>query len=525
MRYAQHLSTRQTPQSQPIPGSTQVQNSAGGYAWQVDCWALLDRFLILGTEGGSYYATEKELTLTAGHGLLDCISADGLRTVARIVEVSESGRAPKNDPAIFALAACSGAGDEATRVAALEALPRVCRIGTHLFQFTRDVEAFRGWGPALRKAVGRWYTEKTPGDLAYQCVKYRNRGGTTHRDVLRLSHPKAMDGEQNALLCWIAGKTPEGDLPRIVTAFEQAQTCADSADAIAILRDCPALPWEAFPSEILAKPAVWEAMIPTLPLTALMRNLARMTANTALRPMTGRSAEVVARLTDAEALRKARVHPIQALTTMLTYAAGRGLRGSLTWTPIPQIVDALDEAFYLSFGNVEPTGKRLLLAVDTSGSMMSGNVAGVIGLTPRKAATAMAMVAARTEAQWQAVGFSDHVAPVALSARQRLNDAMRVFDGPPHSTDCALPMLWALENNIEADCFVIYTDSETWFGAIHPAQALRQYREKTGIPAKLVVCAMVANNLSIADPEDAGMMDVVGFDTATPQIISDFARH
>jgi hypothetical protein len=42
--------------------------------------------------------------------------------------------------------------------------------------------------------------------------------------------------------------------------------------------------------------------------------------------------------------------------------------------------------------------------------------------------------------------------------------------------------------------------------------------------ARLVVGGMVSNGFSIADPNDPGMLDVVGFDTATPQLISDFAR-
>jgi 60 kDa SS-A/Ro ribonucleoprotein len=45
-----------------------------------------------------------------------------------------------------------------------------------------------------------------------------------------------------------------------------------------------------------------------------------------------------------------------------------------------------------------------------------------------------------------------------------------------------------------------------------------------GIPAQLVVVGMVANRFTIADPDDAGMLDVVGMDTATPQVITDFAR-
>ena len=85
-------------------------------------------------------------------------------------------------------------------------------------------------------------------------------------------------------------------------------------------------------------------------------------------------------------------------------------------------------------------------------------------------------------------------------------------------------MLYAAARGVEVDTFVIYTDSETWAGDIHPAQALRDYRRASGIDARLVVVGMVANGFSIADPADPGMLDVVGFDTATPQLISDFAR-
>ena len=91
------------------------------------------------------------------------------------------------------------------------------------------------------------------------------------------------------------------------------------------------------------------------------------------------------------------------------------------------------------------------------------------------------------------------------------------------TTDCAQPMLWAMENKVKADVFVVYTDSETWHGTIHPTQALDQYRQKTGIPARLAVVGMTANKFSIADPNDAGMLDVVGFDTAAPDLIREFA--
>jgi 60 kDa SS-A/Ro ribonucleoprotein len=117
----------------------------------------LDRFLILGSEGGAYYATERQLTLENARCVERCVDEDGARTVARIAAVSESGRAPKNDPALLALAIAAKRGDDATRAAALQALPRVARTATHLFAFAEALEQFGGWGRCTRRAVADWY--------------------------------------------------------------------------------------------------------------------------------------------------------------------------------------------------------------------------------------------------------------------------------------------------------------------------------------------------------------------------------
>ena len=241
-------------------------------------------------------------------------------------------------------------------------------------------------------------------------------------------------------------------------------------------------------------------------------------------------------------IRKARVHPIALLAALRTYASGRGVRGRGTWAPVPQLVDALDAAFYTAFENVEPTGKRFLLALDVSGSMAGGCVAGVPGLTPRDASAALALVTAATETRYEMVGFfagsrgwsggtsrfagrADGITPLAISPRQRLDDVVRTVSNLPFGgTDCALPMLYALAYEREIDVFVTLTDSETWAGDVHPVQALAEYRRASGIEARLVVVGVVSNGFSIADPNDPGMLDVVGFDTATPQLISDFAR-
>ena len=552
MSYLKRHGTRRVPQWAPIPGSGQVPNSAGGSTWEVDDWARLRRFLILGSEGGSYYASEWALTRENADTVERCIREDGLRAVAEITRVSEESRAPKNDPALFALAMAAGLGDEATRRAALAALPRVARTGTHLFQFATFVEQFRGWGRSLRRAVGGWYAGRSVEALAYQVVKYRQRDGVTHRDLLRLGHPAGKVSAGNpslevspqhaATFEWIVRGTVADGLPRLVEGFIRAQEAETPKDAASLVREYR-LPREALMPEHLTSAEVWAALLEDMPTGALIRNLATMTRVGAIAPGSDGTAKVVAQLGDAERIRKARVHPIAVLAALRTYGAGRGARGRGEWNPVREVIDALDAAFYAAFENVEPAGKRLLLALDVSSSMLGGQVAGVPGLAPRDASAALALVTAATESRYETVGFfagrggfhkrgggrfagrADGLTPLSISPRQRLDDAVKTVSGLPFGgTDCALPMLYAQAARREIDTFVIYTDSETWAGDIHPVQALRDYRHASGINARLVVVGMVSNGFSIADPADPGMLDVVGFDTATPQLIAEFVR-
>src|SRR4026208_1279939 len=212
INYAKLFNRRAISQSQPIPGWNQVRNSGGGYSWQVDDWARLDRFLILGAEGGTYYIAERELVKQNHGAIVRCIKADGVRVVNRIVEISDAGRAPKNDPAIFALALAVAHGNAAAGAASFGALPEVCRIGTHLFHFAEYVNAMRGWGRGLRNAVGRWYVERDADGLAHQAGEYQQRDGWAHGDLLRLAHPKAPSPQHDAVFRWmLAGADSLGE--------------------------------------------------------------------------------------------------------------------------------------------------------------------------------------------------------------------------------------------------------------------------------------------------------------------------
>jgi 60 kDa SS-A/Ro ribonucleoprotein len=523
------------PQTAPIPGAAQVPNHAGGFGWEVDDWARLDRFLILGTEAGTYYVTQHKLSLDATEGVLRCVAADGPRVVARVVEVSKGGRAPRVDPAIFVLAICMKLGDDPTRKLAHDAVPEVCRIGTHLFALADHVSTIGGWGRATRRAFTGWYTRRPAERIAYDLVKYQARNGWSHRDLLRLAKPAGFGPEtpHGSLFRWvtkgwddIAPVAPDEAHLRLVWAFERAKR-ADVAETVRLIQD-HGLPRECVATQHLQSPAVWEALLLSgdgMPMSAMIRSLGKMSQVGLLTPLSRAAEHVAVRLSNVDALRAARVHPLTLLSAQLVYAAGKGERGSLTWTPVSTVVDALDAAFYTSFVNAPRTGRRVMLCVDVSGSMGGTKVSGMPRLPAATAAAAMALVTAATEPNHLLLGFNTNVVDLPISPRMRLAEATRVVEARiGGGTDCAAPILHARSKRLPVDAFVMLTDSETWAGSMHPAQAIQAYRSNAETDARLAVVAMCSTATTIADPKDGGTINLVGFDAAVPEVLASFIQ-
>lgn len=532
-----------TPQRVRTPGrSDEVQNNAGGFVFKVSDRDRLERFLILGTDGGTYYVGEQKLTTQNADFLRKMIRENEALVVDTIVAVSTEGRAYRNSPALFALALVMSEGQD--KAAAREAVAKVARTSTHLFEFAQYIDDLGGWGRAKRKAVANWYEGKTPDQLAYQAVKYRQRDGWTHRDLLRLSHPTGVDTGVGNFILGKEGVQGENGFPEIIAGFTYMQKAGSAKEVLRLLEQYKSLPWETIPTQFLKEAEVWKAIFRNGQLNgqALVRNITRLARIDAFKDMQFAS-EYAARLTDVEMIRKSRLHPINYLNAAVVYEEGQADRSGgfysygrkKDWTSESVITDAINDGFHEAFKTVEPAGKRTMLAIDVSGSM--GSSALGLDLSCAQVSGAMAMTVARTEPAHIIRGFTSgdrggwgygrgaaELTDLSISAKTPLATAMRnVQKSNFGATDCAQPMLWALENKVEVDTFVVITDNETWAGNIKPTQALKRYRDATGIPARLAVLGVASTDFTIADPQDRGQMDFVGFDSNAPRVLADFS--
>lgn len=510
--------------TKPVSRPDMIENSDGGYVFELTPLKMLERFLILGSESPTYYASAVDLTKRNCSNLKVCIQQFPKETLETLLDFSLNNRVPKQQPLIFALSLFWKYGAPDSKYEASLAACQMLRTFTHLATFFNFIKQFHSISPSVGRVARKWYTEKDAEQVYFQYTKYSKREGWSHKDILHLCHIKPTTKGLAELMNHIFGKSCDHRLAKYFPAHKAdiALRTAPTLTAILTILSKNKVQWEQIPTQWLKEPKVWESILPYMGLTAMIRSLGRMSSTGLFRGMNEPVKTVVNRLRDTEALKKARVHPIQLLSAYFVYKQGRAAKGNTAWPVNAKIKEALSDAFMKSFDFAEPTGKNFMIGVDTSGSMTWGNICGVPGLTPMDAAACIAKERLHAEEWTEVYGFSSTLRKINITKRDSIEATIRKVNiGDVSSTNPALLMQYATKHELPVDVFIMITDCEVNHGN-HPFMELKKYRRVTGRDAKLIVIGMTATNCTLADPSDGGMLDIVGFDTAAPTVIHEF---
>lgn len=498
----------------------QVANNTGGFVYQASDDQRLRRFLVLGTMGGSYYASEQSMLEDNISAIREMIQTNEANVLRTLIDVSTNALAPKHSPTLFVLASVFQYGTDWK--AARSAFTSIVRTATHLFEFITYAKKLGGFGPKKRKAVAEWFTSKTRDQLAYQSVKYRQRDGWTLRDVLRVARPHASKMADKDTSFILHG-TVSSESPEIIQGFTAMSKAVNLKQVLNILSTYPNLPWETIPTQFLREPKVWDKLFRNGQLTgqALIRNIKRLDEIGAFQDSVFVS-DVAMTLENEVLIAKTKLHPVNYLnaiagnTEFPSYSRGMR-RGTLP----TRIAAALEEGFYRSFKNVVPSGKKLLLALDISASMTDGKVAGT-QFTPAVGGALMAMQLLRTEQNAEIVGYGTRVESLNLKANMNLEKVVSEVSAKNFGgTNPSLAIDYMRTHGNDFDALISITDNEVNHGT-HPSQSIKRYREGSGRDGRMVVVGMTATRFSMGDPLDTRSLDVVGFSSDAPRIITDF---
>ncbi|XP_062579109.1 RNA-binding protein RO60-like [Saccostrea cucullata] len=561
-------------ESQTVRISTyQLPNQVHGYVFQTNFELQLSSFICTGSSSRNYWVRSREPRVEDLPFVSQLIEeGKGKKIVELLVHFSTKYRTCRQDPLLFVLALCCRSNDMETKMSGYNALKSICRIPTQLFRFLdfckqisiSQLSPSKGWGRAHRKAICDWYLsygteERKLKLLALHITKYCRRYGWKHKSVIRLAHLKV--SEENPVLKYLVivavkgkkyadstkfmkkimkqGTYQKSFLKEIVDLLSGIETAKSTKDISQIKKLIlkHRLVREQLPTFCLNDIGIWLALARHMPLTAMVRNLGKMSKlelfqveNPTGDNISFEEHLIIAKLKNKELLAKEAVHPFTYMLALNQYKRGENHSGKLQWPVYPQICSALEEGLYLSFNNVKPTEKRFLLALDISKSMEeSVNVAGAPTLQALEVAAFMSTLTIKTEKNCDAIVFTNekvNVLPIGSSdTLNEVTENIRSLARPVRDipADASWPFKYALENKRRYDVFVIYTDSNVSLSDPHPSQALQLYREATGNKeVRLVVCNLACSDVSIGDIEDPFTLTVCGFDSYVPQTISNF---
>ncbi|HEX8125337.1 MAG TPA: TROVE domain-containing protein [Allosphingosinicella sp.] len=331
-------------------------------------------------------------------------------------------------------------------------------------------------------------------------------------DIVRMVHPRPADEGRKAFYGWLIGKPYDvAALPAEIAGFE------------AWKRD-PSLPLPEVPFEWLTafelSAEQWAELGGRMGWQALRMNLNTLARKGAF-GVEGVAEKVAVRLTDPEALSKARVLPYQLMVALGSVAEGVPLK----------VQAALETALEASLANVPAFGGRVVVAPDVSGSMSSPVTGYRKGASSNvRCIDVAALVAAavlRRNREARLLPFEERVVPLKLDPFARVAaNAAKLASVGGGGTNVSAPLAMINDQRAEVDLVVIVSDNESWVDSTrHGATAtMLEWNElKKRCPAAKLVCIDLQPYGTTQARSRKDILNVGGFSDAVFETISRFA--
>ncbi|MCQ6561518.1 TROVE domain-containing protein [Paenibacillus mendelii] len=314
-------------------------------------------------------------------------------------------------------------------------------------------------GRAVKRQVNRFLS----GVSEYWAIKYNGRGrGYSLGDAIATAHPKPQELKQQALFRYLRGLDTNLALLPQVEALENLKLAATEEEQIAWI-ERGKLPYETVTGAIKPSKAVWEALLYQMPTFAMLRHMNALQRAGVLTDKRNLD-YIVSRLTDQQALNKAKILPFRLAT-------------AFRQVDHPELRDALREAAELTFDNLPELGERTAIFLDISGSMEGQylEIGAVFALALYKKTQGNSLFwLFDTEVVDAKPSRKDSILTQAAQIRTR------------GGTDTGAPIRKLIQDQKKVDQIIIITDEQQNSGSPFYKQ-LKQYRAKINRDVKAFI--------------------------------------
>jgi 60 kDa SS-A/Ro ribonucleoprotein len=478
-------------------------NHASAPAYDYEPEAKLAQLAATGTFADNFYASAEQQ-------LADVLGAArnvDPAFIAKVAIYARSAGAMKDMPALLAAYLTIADPDLAVRV-----FGRVIDNGRMLrtyVQILRSGQVGRSsLGTRPKRLVKEWLERASIRDL----MRAATGNSPSLADIVRMVHPKPADATRRAFYGWLIGKPYDvAALPVEVAAFEAWKRAPDGA--------LPPVPFEWLTAHPLTA-AQWAELARGMGWQALRINLNTLARNGAF-GVKGVTDLVAARLSDADAVGRARVLPYQLMVALRSVGEGVPLK----------VQAALEEALEVSLAAVPVVAGRVMVCPDVSGSMRSPATGYRKGATSTVSCVDVAALVTaallRSNPAASVLPFEEKVVRLALDplARIAVNSAKLAGVGGG-GTNVSAPLAMLNAERARVDLVVIVSDNQSWVDATRggPTETMRQWRQlaKRNPGAKLV-CVDIQPHGTTQASGRPDILNVGGFSDAVFDTIARFA--
>lgn len=519
--------------------ATDTINYAGGRAFSLDSEAALAQYASTAMFGSTYYADGREQL----DQLLKHAAACDPVFVAKAAVYSRENGWLKDAPAVLLAHVTSRFGDpkrgEYARIAFRSAFPRVIDNGKMLRNFCQviasNVVGRQNFGHTPRGAINAWFNRRSGDQLFRDSV-----GGDkpSLADCIKMTRPKPETLEKAAQLRYLIG--------RPLHEAAQFDMLSPTMQAYELFKSHKLSKGEIGPTPM---PNVDFRLLDSLPLDKeewkeIARNakwmMTRMNLNTFQRHGVFEDPEMVkmiaARLADRDEVLRSRNYPYQL------FQAFRHANNE-----VPNSVrDALQDAMEYATANIPSYDGNIVLALDVSGSMHSGQVGGrpgkPSGVMAIEVAALFAAAILRRNPNCKLLPFSDRL---NTGYRPNTRDsvmtvAQQLASLPSGGTDCSLPLQYLNGANEKramitgVDAVIYLSDNESWinrqgygigYGHGQTTGMMAEWgRFKQRNPKAKLVCIDLTPNSTTQAPNDKDRLNVGGFSDKVFDVVDAFIR-
>jgi 60 kDa SS-A/Ro ribonucleoprotein len=485
--------------------ATDTANREGSAAYAYGPEHKLAQLAATGTFGDAFYATAE----TQLAEVLDALKGVDPLFVAKAAIYARKAGKMKDMPALLAAHLTLADPDLAVTV-----FGRVIDNGRMLRNFVQIMRSGQvrrtSLGTRPKRLVQKWLENAT----MQQLMAAATGNDPSLADVVKMVHPKPADASRTAFYAWLIGRPYDvAALPAEIAAFE-----AWKADRRLPLPDVPFQWLTAF--ELTAQD--WAVLADRMGWQALRLNLNTLARNGAF-AVEGVTQKVAARLSDTEALSKARVLPYQLMMAMESVGDG-----------VPLAVQAaLETALEASLKKVPAVKGCVVVCPDVSGSMGSPATGYRKGATSKvRCIDVAALVSAamlRTNRKARVLPFEVDVVPLKLDPYARVAvNAARLASIGGGGTNVSAPLAKLNADKAKVDLVVIVSDNESWVdkGRHGATETMREWeRLKNRNPDAKLVCIDIQPYGTTQAKSRKDILNVGGFSDAVFDTIARFAKN